>query len=40
MLEVYCINCGWSYEIIFDLGFGINYWKKGLVKLFKLIIIY
>ena len=40
MLEVYCTNRGWSYEIISDLGSGINYRKKGLVKLLKLITTY
>ncbi|MDE5097093.1 MAG: IS607 family transposase [Trichodesmium sp. St16_bin4-tuft] len=40
MLEVYCTNHGWSHEIISDLGSGINYRKKGLIKLLKLITTY
>jgi len=40
MLEVYCTNHGWSYEIISDLGSGMNYRKKGLIKLLKLITTY
>ncbi|MCL2925614.1 MAG: IS607 family transposase [Trichodesmium sp. MAG_R04] len=40
MLEVYCTNHGWSYEIISDLGSGVNYRKKGLIKLLKLITTY
>ena len=30
MLEMYCASQGWSYEIISDLGSGMNYHKKGL----------
>ncbi len=40
MLEVYCTNHGWSYEIISDLGSGMNYRKKGLIRLLKLITTY
>jgi excisionase family DNA binding protein len=40
MLEVYCTSHGWSYEIISDLGSGMNYRKKGLIKLLKLITTY
>ncbi len=40
MLEVYCAKHGWSYEIISDLGSGMNYRKKGLIKLLKLITTY
>lgn len=36
-LELYCAAKGWSYEIIQDLGSGMNYRKKGLVRLIKLI---
>jgi excisionase family DNA binding protein len=37
VLEVYCAKQGWSFEIISDLGAGINYRKKGLIRLIKLI---
>ncbi len=30
MLEMYCASQGWQFEIISDLGSGINYKKKGL----------
>ncbi|NEP39534.1 MAG: IS607 family transposase [Okeania sp. SIO2G4] len=36
-LEAYCAKQGWSFEIISDLGGGLNYRKKGLIKLIKLI---
>jgi excisionase family DNA binding protein len=37
VLEAYCAKQGWSFEIIQDLGSGMNYKKKGLVRLIKLI---
>lgn len=37
-LENYCASHGWNYEIIQDLGSGMNYQKKGLRKLLDLII--
>jgi len=37
ILEMYCAKNGWSFEIIEDLGSGINYNKKGLNRLMKLI---
>lgn len=37
VLENYCSSKGYSFEIISDLGSGLNYKKKGLVKLIKLI---
>ena len=37
-LTTYCIKHGWSYEIIEDLGSGMNYKKKGLHKLLSLIL--
>ena len=37
-LTTYCIKHGWSYEIIEDLGSGMNYKKKGLHKLLNLIL--
>ena len=37
VLEAFCSKNGWSYELISDLGSGINYRKKGLIRLIKLI---
>lgn len=37
ILESYCAKNGYNFEIISDLGSGLNYKKKGLVKLIKLI---
>ena len=33
VLESYCAAHGWTYELIQDLGSGLNYEKKGLKKL-------
>ena len=30
LLELYCAKHGWKYEVISDLGSGMNYYKKGL----------
>lgn len=38
MLEMYCASQGWSYEIISDLGSGMNYRKKGLRVLLNALI--
>jgi putative resolvase len=38
LLETYCITQGWVYEIISDLGSGMNYQKKGLKRLLNLIL--
>ncbi|MBS9783556.1 MAG: IS607 family transposase [Pasteurella sp.] len=38
MLEMFCVKNGWTYEIISDLGSGINYNKKGLNKLLNLLL--
>jgi excisionase family DNA binding protein len=38
ILEMYCSSHGWSFEIIDDLGSGMNYRKKGLRKLMELIL--
>jgi predicted site-specific integrase-resolvase len=35
LLESFCANHGWTYEIVQDLGSGLNYSKKGLKKLIK-----
>lgn len=37
LLELYCANKGFQFEIISDLGSGLNYNKKGLKTLIKLI---
>jgi putative resolvase len=33
LLELYCAKQGWKYEVISDLGSGMNYYKKGLKRL-------
>jgi putative resolvase len=33
LLELYCASQGWTYEVISDLGSGMNYQKKGLKRL-------
>jgi len=38
LLEMYCASYGWSFEIISDLGSGMNYSKKGLKKLLGLLL--
>lgn len=38
LLEMYCAAQGWSFELISDLGSGINYRKKGLKRLISQII--
>lgn len=37
LLESFCSANGWSYEILQDLGSGLNYQKKGLKELLKKI---
>ena len=37
VLESYCAKHGYDFELISDLGSGLNYKKKGLIKLIKLI---
>ena len=37
-LERYCARKGWRYELIQDLGSGMNYRKKGLKKLLEMIL--
>jgi predicted site-specific integrase-resolvase len=36
-LESYCAANGWTYEVIQDLGSGLNYNKKGLQQLIQRI---
>ncbi len=38
ILSLYCASRGWQYEIISDLGSGMNYRKKGLRQLLSLIV--
>ena len=38
VLEMYCAAQGWKYEVIRDLGSGMNYKKKGLVELIDRIV--
>lgn len=38
VLELYCAKQGWTFEIISDLGSGLNYHKKGLKRLLGAII--
>ena len=34
-LAIFCTTSGWTYEIISDLGSGMNYKKKGAKKSFR-----
>ena len=38
MLELFCSANGWQYDLIADLGSGMNYYKKGLKKLLNEIL--
>ena len=38
LLELYCARQGWTFEVIADLGSGMNYQKKGLKRLLEAII--
>ena len=38
VLEIYCARQGWTFEVIADLGSGMNYHKKGLKRLLDAII--
>ncbi|MBS3938288.1 MAG: IS607 family transposase [Peptococcaceae bacterium] len=38
VLELYCAKQGWTFEVIADLGSGMNYNKKGLKRLLEEII--
>lgn len=37
VLESYCASHGYNFEVISDLGSGLNYKKKGLIKIIKLL---
>lgn len=38
VLEMYCAAQGWTYEVMSDLGSGMNYHKKGLQRLLNAIL--
>jgi predicted site-specific integrase-resolvase len=38
VLELYCAQQGWTFEVLADLGSGMNYHKKGLKRLLHAII--
>lgn len=38
VLEWYCAKQGWTFEVVSDLGSGMNYQKKGLKRLLNAII--
>ena len=38
VLELYCASQGWTFEIVPDLGSGMNYHKKGLKRLLDAIL--
>ena len=40
VLESYCGKNGYNFEVIDDLGSGLNYKKRGLIRLIKLICSY
>lgn len=38
VLELFCSKNGWTFEVVSDLGSGMNYHKKGLKKLLNAIL--
>ena len=38
VLELYCAKQGWTFELLADLGSGMNYHQKGLRRLLRAII--
>jgi putative resolvase len=38
VLEMYCAAQGWTFEVVSDLGSGMNYHKKGLQRLLNAIL--
>ena len=38
VLELYCAQQNWTFELISDLGSGVNYYKKGLKRLLNEIL--
>ena len=37
-LEIYCMQKGWNFQVIKDLGSGMNYQKKGLKTLLTMML--
>ena len=37
MLELFCASHGWTYEVKADLGSGMTYRKKGLLRLLNML---
>ena len=40
VLELYCAKQGWTFDVISDLGSGMNYHKKGLKRLLNDIVLF
>lgn len=38
LLEFYCSKHGYKYDVIQDIGSGMNYYKRGLARLIELIL--
>jgi len=38
VLELYCAKQGWTFEVVSDLGSGMNYYKKGLKRLLNEVV--
>lgn len=38
VLELYCARQGWTFEVVADLGSGMNYHKKGLKRLLESVL--
>lgn len=38
VLELFCASQGWTFDVIADLGSGMNYHKKGLTRLLEAIL--
>ena len=38
VLEMFCVSQGWTFEVVADLGSGMNYHKKGLKRLLNAIL--
>lgn len=37
VLELFCAQHGWQYQVIEELGSGLNYSKRGLQRLIRMI---
>ncbi len=38
LLELYCVSQGWTFELVADVGSGVNYHNKGLQRLLEDIV--